>query len=242
MSVTFPQEFEALLSKEGRRVLAGEKDHPAVGALQRGSFLAAQGLLDTAQLPALTRLISETFSDLTVEMARVLPPANLSKVPFEDTLPKVGSMRTVPSDGPLGFIARKLSDEIGLTKMCFSESFHRFCEALAGERLAPVNSGQVLNNRRGDYAGPHTDHHPDDAALENGYVDVHLTFCTPGVREQFIVYQRDGHLSAIEPIAVSGTITAYRLPLWHYTTPLQTSTPEDRRWLVLATFPFAPAP
>ena len=94
---------------------------------------------------------------------------------------------------------------------------------------------QVLCYRPGDYAGPHTDHHPESPDHRDGYVDVHLTFCTPGVREQLIVYEENGHLSAQRSIAKSGTVTAYRLPFWHYTTPLQAK-PEARRWLVLGSF------
>ena len=232
--MNFPHEFEALLSAEGRRVLDGT--HPAIGALARGGFLAAPGLLDAAQLDGLTALLAETFSDLLVDIERALPAANLSQVSFEDTLPKVGRMQSVPFEGPEGFIARKLSKLIGLHQMLESPSYHRFCEALTGARLEPLGNAQVLVNRPGDYAGPHTDHHPQEPQLVDGYVDVHLTFCTAGVRQQFIVYQRDGHLSAIEPIGVAGTVTAYRLPLWHYTTPLVTDSPADRRWLVLSTF------
>jgi hypothetical protein len=237
MTTQFPHEFEELLSPAGREVLAGT--HPAVGALAREPFLAAPGLLDTSRLDALTALIAETFEPMVIEISRQLPPANGSTLSFEDTLPKVGSMMSVPFEGAEAYIARKLAEQIGLFQMLHSESYHRFVQALAGRPLDTLATAQVLNNRPGDYAGPHTDHHPNEPLVKDGYVDVHLTFCTPGVEQQYIVYQRHGHLSAIAPIAVSGTVTAYRLPLWHYTTPLQTRAPQDRRWLVLSTFAFA---
>ena len=61
----FPHEFEALLSRTGRKVLAGK--HPAAGALQRGGFIAAPGLLEPKRLAGCTRLIARTFEPLLVE-------------------------------------------------------------------------------------------------------------------------------------------------------------------------------
>lgn len=233
----FPHEFEDLLSPAGREVLEGR--HSAVGALSREGFLAQHGLLNPAMLAGCRELLAQAFTQMLIETSRPLPPANSSKESFEDTLPKVGRLLSIP----MGDFSRarviSAATHIGLLQMLESKSFHRFCEQLSGRRLGELMEGQVLANRPGDYAGPHTDHHPDEPLTRNGYVDVHLTFCSPGVEQQFIVYQRDGHLSAMAPIAIDGTVTAYHLPLWHYTTPLQTRAPEDRRWLVLGTFPFA---
>jgi len=39
----------------------------------------------------------------------------------------------------------------------------------------------------------------------------------------------------VRDLAAVGGVTAYRLPFWHYTTPLE-GQPEARRWLVLASF------
>jgi hypothetical protein len=50
-----------------------------------------------------------------------------------------------------------------------------------------------------------------------------------------------GHFSRVETAARSGRITAYRLPLWHYTTPLVAKRgreAEARRWVLLGTFLF----
>ncbi|MDP1826334.1 MAG: hypothetical protein Q8L48_23910 [Archangium sp.] len=236
----FPHEFEGLLSRAGRRLLAGK--HPAAGALQREGFFAATGLLEPKLLPGCRKLIARTFDALLVEISRPLPPANASTESYEDTLPKVGRMFSVPIDGVGQLLVRRLAKEIGLLQMLESESFRRFSEVLAGVPLGPLAAAQVLCNRRGDYAGPHTDNHPNEPGAKDGYVDVHLTLTSPGVREQFIVYQRGGHLNAMQPIAANGTITAYRLPLWHYTTPLQTRAEHDRRWLVLGSFHFAAQP
>lgn len=231
----FPPEFEALLSPAGRRLLKGK--HRAHGALLRGAFFSSAELVDLEQFPRCANLLAKTFNDLLDEVGRPLPPANASKEQFEDNLPKVGRVQTVSIfEGPRHELAVQRSKEIGLHQMLHSDSFRAFCEALAGEKLDGPQATQVLCYRPGDYAGPHTDNHPDDPRAAGGYVDVHVTITTGGVKDQFIVYERDGHLTEQQSIAANGTVTAYRLPVWHYTTPLITRTPKDRRWLLLGSY------
>ena len=65
---------------------------------------------------------------------------------------------------------------------------------------------------------------------------------TPAVRRQLLVYARDGHLTETVDVARHGLITAYRLPFWHYTTPLEPRRGRDgdaRRWVLLASYQFA---
>ena len=60
--------------------------------------------------------------------------------------------------------------------------------------------------------------------------------------EQWLDYAVSGHFSRIETAARSGRMTAYRLPLWHYTTPLvarRGREAEARRWVLLGTFLYA---
>jgi hypothetical protein len=56
---------------------------------------------------------------------------------------------------------------------------------------------------------------------------------------------RQGHLSQIYPVAGCGSVAVYRLPFWHYTTPLQARRGRERAargWrLLLANFEIAPA-
>ena len=87
--------------------------------------------------------------------------------------------------------------------------------------------------------------HPEEPEARQGYVDIHLTLTSPAVAQQFLVYAVSGHFSRVETTARSGRITAYRLPLWHYTTPLVAKRgreAEARRWVLLGTFLFAPSP
>lgn len=230
----FPAEFEALLSPEGREVLAGR--HPACGVLLRERFYASSSWLDRDACDAATALLARVFGPHMVLQGRQLPPANAATQPNHDALPKVGLMRVLLSSGIHEPLARALATECGLLPMLFSESYRAFCEALSGRRLEGPHTTQLFSYRRGDSAGPHTDHHPEEPRMVNGYTDVHVTFCTPGVREQLIVYERDGYFSEQRSIAATGTITAYRLPVWHYTTPLQADSPDDVRWLLLGSF------
>jgi hypothetical protein len=93
----------------------------------------------------------------------------------------------------------------------------------------------VLRYGPGDYAGPHNDHHPENKRAKQGYIDLHLSFSTPSVKHQWLVYSRAGHFSEIVPVSGPCTVAAYRLPFWHYTTPLA-GTPKSARWVMLGTF------
>lgn len=230
----FPPEFEALLSAEGRQLLQGT--HPAANVLRAERFFSSSTLLDPAAIAGAAELMTRTFEDLLMVSAKQLPPANGTHASNEESVPKVGRMRAVPQDGPRGTEGQRRAEEIGLLTMFTSASYRRFAEVLAGRALEGPHTGQIFSYQHGDSAGPHTDHHPDEARMKNGYVDVHLTFCTPGIREQSVVYERNGFFSEQRSIAAHGTITAYRLPMWHYTTPLRADSMDERRWLVLASY------
>ena len=101
-------------------------------------------------------------------------------------------------------------------ELCYAE--HRFNDQLVP--LAKKHGIQVLCYGQGDYAGPHTDHHPEDARAKDGYIDVHLSLTNEAVAHQWLVYARRGHFSEVTSAALKGGLTGYRLPFWYYTTPL----------------------
>ena len=72
---------------------------------------------------------------------------------------------------------------------------------------------------------------------QRGYIDLHVSL-SAGVAHQWLVYSRAGHFSEIVSVAAPATITAYRLPFWHYTTPL-VGTAKAARWVLLGTFLYA---
>ena len=96
---------------------------------------------------------------------------------------------------------------------------------------------QALRYGAGDYAGPHNDHHPENKHARSGYVDLHVSLSAPSVAHQWLVYSRAGHFSEVVSVAKPASIAAYRLPFWHYTTPLVAKRGQDaNRWVLLGTF------
>lgn len=229
----FPDEFADLLSPRGKRVLAG-KDPKACNALVEERFFCALDLLTPAARTAGPKLLAKAFAPCMKEMSAPIPPADQSSFHSGmEKLPKVG--RVLEADGQEAIDRAK---DCGLMAMLQSGSYRAFVEAIAGRKLRGPDMLQVFCYRPGDYAGPHTDHHPEAPARVHGYIDTHLTFTTPGIDHQYLVYGRPlDHLDQVLPVQTSGAVTAYRLPFWHYVTPL-VGRPKARRWLVLGTFLF----
>jgi hypothetical protein len=237
----FPKEFEALLTKTGRQVLAG-KHAQLSGVLATGKsrFVAAEGLLDPKKSKGLAALLDATLGDLMSPMEQAIPRSATwgMKRAYQEKLPKTVMVRTAMIDDDES-PARARAEDIGLIGMLQSKSFHAFAEALSGYPLRRQWGLQTLCYWPKDYSGPHNDHHPDEPLGKDGYTDLHLTFCTEGVDHQFLVYERQGHLQEIQSVATVGGVTCYRLPFWHYTTPLVPKKHHEgdaRRWVLLGTF------
>ena len=236
-----PGEFEDLLNRNGRRVLAGT--HPLCGALAdpRTRFLAADDLLDRLKAARLRKALDEHLADVLEPLAKPIPPESIWEMrhDYAELLPKTSRAQTIFFENrrePGAKAARR----VGLARLMRSESFRAFAEALAGRKLASRWGLQVLRYGPGDYAGPHNDHHPENKQATHGYIDLHLSLCTPSVAHQWLVYSRAGHFSEIVSLAAPATVTAYRLPFWHYTTPL-VGKPGAARWVLLGTFLFSNA-
>src|SRR3546814_6551959 len=104
----------------------------------------------------------------------------------------------------------RAAEAAGLIAMLRSDSYRAFAGALAGAPLKRKYGLQALAYNAGDYAGPHTDHHPEEPDAARGYFDMHVSFATPGLRDQYLVYARAGHLTEMVDVAKSGMVTAYR--------------------------------
>jgi hypothetical protein len=237
---SLPAEFEDLLSRAGRRVLAGT--HPLCGALAdpRRRFLIASDLLDRARVERLRRLLETELAATLEPMARPIPPESIWEMSedYAELLPKTTRSHTIFFESRREAGA-KAAEKLGLVRLMRSESFRAFAEALAGRGLEKDWGLQVLRYGPGDYAGPHNDHHPENEHARAGYIDLHVSLASPAVAHQWLVYSRAGHFSEIESVAGPATVTAYRLPFWHYTTPLVAKrgrTKEAARWVLLGTF------
>ena len=233
-----PSEFEDLLSRQGKRVLAGT--HRLCGALAdpKRRFLAADDLLDRAKTAKVRKMLEDSLSNTLEPLSKPILPETIWEMrrDYGELLPKTSRARTIFFDSRRE-AGVKAAERTGLVRMMRSPSFKAFAESLAGRKLASGWGLQVLRYGPGDYAGPHNDHHPENPRAKAGYIDLHLSLCTPGVDHQWLVYSRAGHFSEIVSVASPATVTAYRLPFWHYTTPL-VGRPQAARWVLLGTFLF----
>lgn len=240
----FPSEFESLLTAKGRRVLAGRVPDLA-GALAdpQRRFVALRGLVDQKRAADCRDLLDRVMRPVLSTIETPIPPEILltQERNAEEWLPKTARQKTAYLQRRTAKAYRE-AQRIGLVEMLRSESFHAFAEALAGRALKRRWGMQLLCYEEGDYVGPHNDHFPEEPAAAGGYVDVHLTLANDAVAHQWLVYAEKGHFRHVEAVHANGGITAYRLPFWHYTTPLVAKPKresEARRWVLLGTFLYA---
>jgi hypothetical protein len=240
----FPREFADLLTPRGRRMLDG-RDRAAAGALGRGTFVSLAGAIDAAKAGAARALLEAQLAPHLQALSQGIPPESITGQTrnHQERLIKTVRVRTAYLERRRS-AAWRAAERIGLIAMTGSETWRRFAEMLAGRALDRRSGRQVLCYGPGDYAGPHTDHHPEDPKAREGYVDMHLTLSGPGVAHQWLVYAEGGHFRHVLDVNTKGGITAYRLPFWHYTTPLVAKKGREdaaRRWVVLGTFRYATA-
>ena len=235
-----PSQFADLLSVKGRRALDGKV--PALnGILKTGQrLIVANDLLEPAKCRALLAALEGSLTAQLTSMESPIPPESIwgMEENYCELLPKTVRVRTVTMASRTSKGARAVA-RLGLQRLLTSDTFGRFAEVISGRRVRRGWGTQVLAYGAGDYAGPHNDHHPEDAAARDGYTDVHLTFCNKGVARQTLVYAPLGHFSEEASVNTLGGITAYRLPFWHYTTPLVARRGHQasaRRWVLLGTF------
>jgi hypothetical protein len=192
--------------------------------------------LDRTKAERVRHVLEASLADQLELMARPIPPETISGMrhDYDEQLPKTSRARTIyfESRREPGV---KAAERIGLARLMRSASFRAFAEALAGRKLASGWGLQVLRYGPGDYAGPHNDHHPENKDAKAGYIDLHISLASPQVAHQWLVYSRAGHFSEIVSVARPAAVTAYRLPFWHYTTPL-VGKPKAARWVLLGTF------
>ena len=143
---------------------------------------------------------------------------------------------------------RRFFAESGLLAMCRSDSMRRFAEAITGYRLHQNQRSGVLVICYGanDYLSLHNDVKWPmqagwvDSAEPIAYVDLHLSFATDATEQQYLVIQQGAFCNRImggKP--VNGTVSVYRLPFWHYATPLIARPGQEdacRRWIVMANY------
>lgn len=242
----FPAEFADLLSRKGCRILEGRDAETRDALLEpERFFVPIRGAIDAEKARAAHTLLDRRMRLALSPLESAIPDGSIWNQTrnYQERLPKTARVRTAFLERRAGK-AWQTAEAIGLIAMMRSGSYRAFAETVAGRRLADAFGQQVLCYGPGDYAGPHTDHHPEDPAAASGYVDFHISFGSAAVAHQYLVYARDGHFTEMLDVNTPGGITVYRLPFWHYTTPLMPRAGREadaRRWVVLGTFLFADA-
>lgn len=239
---TFPVEFFDLLSPEIRR-LVDDGALPQFTTPHWTPVAVMQDVMPTSRAADCVALLEASLLPHLKLMEKPIPADSISGMTenYSEKLAKTVRVRSAML-APSKSKAAGIAHEIGLTQMLQSDSLWQFAQAISGRKLLREVSCQAICYGRGDYSGPHNDHHPEEDHLRNGYVDVHIMFNTEGVYSQWLVYEQSGYLSeAVELNSASG-VSVYLLPFWHYTTPLIAKIGREadaRRWLLLSSFVLA---
>ena len=235
----FPHEFSDMLTPDGLRILKGEAENSLFLNGKR-YFAVFDSVVDKRKAEHAVKLMdTHLYQHLTVEQ-RKIPPESITRMKknYEERLNKTMHIKTA-------FFRRRsarsycAAEKIGLLRMMRSSTFTEFAEAVTGLKLDRDLNLQVSCYEHGDYVGPHNDHHPENDDVKHGFVDFHLMFTNNAVAHQYLVYEEKGHLSKIVDINIQGGVSIYKLPFWHYTTPLAAKPDQQstaRRWLLLGTF------
>jgi hypothetical protein len=240
---SLPNDFAALLSPAGQRVLHGRSPLCGVLANPRTRFVSQSGLIDKVQAHNLRSILERALTGRLQRINQPIPPEATWEMTrnYGEALPKTALVWTAYLESRRE-AAWQAAEDIGLLALLRSDSFRAFAQQLAGRALKKKWGQQVLCYGPGDYSGPHNDHHPEEVEARAGYLDLHLSLASPAVQSHFLVYARAGHLAEMVDVARDGLISAYRLPFWHYTTPLQAKPnrhAEAQRWVLLGTFIYA---
>jgi hypothetical protein len=232
---SFRHALEALLNK---KLLAENGFDPALTSkenlslfripVSRGKLAALTDFMDR-RLASHLRLLR---SPIPIDIIRKL------KVNYSESLPKTMRLRTADLDAKSGK-AKRVAASLGLIAALKSDQLRQFGERVTGKKLLPDPGCQVICYEPGDYSGPHTDHHPEERELRDGYVDIHIMLSSPKVASQLLVYERQqGMLNEVAEIGKGMSIAVYQLPFWHYTTPMlaRPGVADARRWLLLASY------
>ena len=241
----FPAEFDELLSRRVKRQLADPPQFEALLAKHRTPILLFEDVIEPKVAKECIRLLDRAMYPVMRQMHQRIPREALTGMTqnYTDKLPKTVRVRSAILNSRTSK-ALDAAEEIGLSAMMNSQSFRQVAQSVTRSRLAASGWGrQVICYNSGDYSGPHNDHHPQDAATRNGFVDLHIMFSNDDVASQFLIYEERGFLSVSHDVSRSGALAIYRLPFWHYTTPLIARPGREesaRRWLLLGSFDYDP--
>ena len=241
----FPSEFDDLLNARGRRLLADAPQFEALATKRQTPILFLEGVIDRGVAGDCVRLLDEALYPLMRRMDVPIPRESVLDMAsnYTETLSKTVRVRTATFSSRRSKVL-DAAREIGLAQMMTSASFHGAAQAATRAPLGTVIGGrQAICYQAGDYSGPHNDHHPEDDGTCNGFVDLHIMFSNDAVAQQLLVYEERRYFSRAHEVSGKPSIAIYKLPFWHYTTPLVARRGQEwraRRWLLLGSFDYDP--
>ena len=182
------------------------------------------------------------FTGCLGRVNRPIPASTISSMRknYSEQLPKTMSVDSVVLDRPRSK-AWRTACSLGIVDLLDSAALRGLAESATGLALNEMPGMQVLRYSPGDYTGPHNDHHPEWADTRDGFVDVHLSVSS-GVAHQWLVYEHKGHFTETVSLVTSPMLSVYRLPFWHFTTPLVPRARcrgSARRWVLMASYTIA---
>jgi hypothetical protein len=241
----FPAELDELLTRRVKRLLADPPQFESLLARRRTPILLFENAIEPKLAKECIRLLDRAMYPVMRQMHQRIPREALTGMTnnYTDSLPKTVRVRSAILNSRRSK-ALEAAEEVGLAAMMNSRSFRQVAQSVTRSRLATSRWGrQVICYNSGDYSGPHNDHHPEDASTRNGFVDLHIMFSNDDVANQFLIYEERGFLSVSHDVSRSAALAIYRLPFWHYTTPLIARSGREesaRRWLLLGSFDYEP--
>jgi hypothetical protein len=160
---------------------------------------------------------------------------------FAEALPKTMRNSSISLNSSRSSAFTK-ARKIGLINLLRSSTLREFAEVVSGFPLEDDPGLQLIRYRRGDYVGPHNDHHPEDSNLRKGYVDLQITLTSANVLRQCLLYECGGYLNKSLEVGLASGVSISLLPFWHQVTPLEIksgSGDKAHRWLLLVSFEIA---
>lgn len=236
----FPSEFEDLLNANGKRIL-NSKQYPS-NFTKKGAIPieVVNNIIDQDTAAKCIAILDKTVYAKLKPISSKINPDELwgMKKNYTERLSKNLRMKTMEIGGPKSR-SYEAAQACGLIQMLNSESLRKFGEVVASTRFGTAENNQVICYESGDYVSPHNDHHPENENVKNGFFDIHLMFSNRHVEHQLLVHEQNGYLNQCYDISQPAAMAIYKLPFWHYTTPLIAKPGKEklaRRWLLLRSF------
>jgi hypothetical protein len=236
----FPDEFSQMLTNKGLSFLRGTDNEACYGISKSPvPFVLLNDVIKPRIANECVRMLDRELYPHLRTINSPIPADSISAMDcnYSELLPKTLHVKTA-------FFQSKTSNSyaagvrMGLLQMMRSQSMAAFAETVLALPIDRAVGCQVFCYRHGDYVGPHNDHFPENEALNDGYVDLHVMLTNSAVFHHWLVYEDRRHFSRILNVNVNA-VALYRLPFWHFTTPLvglSGREEEARRWVLLTTF------